>query len=379
MENLKNLLRNARFYGAKSEPIDRVEVVAQSPALGHTMMVVRVYHGGRTDLYQLLIDDRGEEVLGEAATELGAALAAGTPAGFGTLHGDTSALTGLSGVVIDGEQTNTSLNFENQMMVKYFRKLEAGFNPDVELLTGIPDCPHVAPVSGWVTAEIDGAEYTLAMVQEFIPETVDGWKYALGFARMSASFGPEADLLGTATFSVHQALAEEFPVDTVPASALAESLSDHLTELTARASVLKPYVAQASSFYRGISEDPTPVQRIHGDLHLGQVLRGSEKYVLIDFEGEPARSMTLRRQPDSPFRDIAGMLRSFDYAATVAQAPESWVTASQQAFLSAYGLDTSPLLQAYLLDKALYEVAYEANHRPGWVDVPLDAVKRLLQ
>lgn len=379
MENLEGLLRNARFYGAKSEPIDRVEVVARAPALEHTLMVARVHHGNSSDLYQLLVDDRGEDVLGETATELGEALAAGTPAGFGTLHGDADALNGLRGLAIDGEQTNTSLNFENQMMVKYFRKLEAGLNPDVELLTGITDCPHIAPVSAWVTAELEGAEYTLAMVQKYIPEAVDGWKYALGFARMVAAFGPEADLLGAATFSVHRALAERFPVETVSTGALMKNLADRLPELAARASVLKPYLAQADSFYRSIPEEPTTVQRIHGDLHLGQVLRDSDKYVLIDFEGEPARSMSLRRQPDSPFRDVAGMLRSFDYAATVAQAPESWVSASQQAFLTAYGMGTNPLLQAYLLDKALYEVAYEVNHRPDWVDVPLAAVNRLLQ
>jgi len=132
------------------------------------------------------------------------------------------------------------------------------------------------------------------------------------------------------------------------------------------------------------------LQRIHGDYHLGQVLHSPERgWVLLDFEGEPLRPLSERSVPDQWVRDVAGMLRSFDYVggtreqATGVPARE-WVTSAQQAFLDGYaaGAGEDPrslgaLLAAFELDKAMYEVVYEARNRPGWVGIPLDAVRRL--
>lgn len=381
MPNLKDLLENARFFGAKSEALEAVDVIRSADAVGHSLQLVRAHHGGTTSLYQVLVDAAGNEVLGENATALGNALAGGSPAGFGELHGSAAKLAGLSGTAIDGEQTNTTLVFGKQLVVKYFRQLQPGVNPDVELLRDIGDCPHIAPVRGWVSTELDGAELTLAMLQDFIPDAVDGWEYALGFARLKAPFSPETNLIGEATRSVHEALARAFPTTELPAATLVERLEGQLDELVARAEVLRPFQQRARTFYRRLlagGDTLVPVQRLHGDLHLGQLLRSPADYVLIDFEGEPARPIAQRRELDCPLRDIAGLLRSLDYAAHTASADKEWAQAAGRGLLAGYGIEQSPLLSAYVLDKALYEVVYETTHRPDWVDIPLAAVSRLL-
>ncbi|MDO5513511.1 hypothetical protein, partial [Corynebacterium sp.] len=339
--DLADMLAGARFYGAKAEPIDTVDIVSETPAGEARLLVVRV--NGR-HLYQVLIDADNNDILADSP-ELYLA-ARHLP------QGETKA--------INGEQSNTSLIVDDQM-VKVFRRLEPGLNPDVELLSQIADCPYVAPVRDWVSEDIDGEEHTLAMVQDFVPDADDGWRYALGFASHSAPFGPEASLLGEATRGVHEALAGAFPVGVDKPSFLAS-----LDDLLGRAPILQEFAADARAFYEGLG-DEVEVQRVHGDLHLGQVLRTPDSYILIDFEGEPARSLEERRRPDSPLRDVAGILRSLDYAAHVAEAGPEWAEAASDAFLAGYGVERTPLLDAYVLDKALYEVVYESNHRPDWV------------
>lgn len=377
-ENLKAMLSQARFYGAKSEPITEVKILRESPALGHRHVVAQVHHGEHHSLYQLLLDAADHDVLATSATALGQALATGTPAGFGQLHGSAAQLAGLEGRGHEGEQSNTSLIFGEEAVVKYFRKLEPGLNPDVELLRAISDCPHIAPISGWVGADIEGTEYVLAMIQRFLPAAMDGWTYALGFTRIDAPFAPESSLIGEATRSVHTALAAAFPVLEAPTADLVRELESRLAELVSRAPALAEFESAARAFYRSLDSGTVPIQRIHGDLHLGQVLRTEDSYVLIDFEGEPDRPIAQRRLPASPLRDLAGLLRSLDYAAHVGEASPEWVESASVALLAGYGVANSQLLDAYVLDKALYEVAYETDHRPEWVDIPLKAVQRLL-
>ncbi len=350
--DLARMLLDARFYGAKSEPVDDVEIVSEVPAGDARLLILRV--NGR-HLYQVLVDATGQDIL------------ATSPELYLRAHD----LPQGEAKAIDGEQSNTSLIVDGQM-VKVFRRLEAGLNPDVELLSRIADCPNVAPVRGWVTETIDGEEHTLAMVQDFVPDADDGWRYALGFATHNAPFGAEASLLGEATRAVHEALADAFEVG-VGKPGLTRSLEN----LVARAPVLGEFEAAAREVYDSLGEE-VPVQRVHGDLHLGQVLRTSDTYVLIDFEGEPARPLAERRRPDSPLRDVAGILRSLDYAAHVAGATPEWAEAAGDAFLEGYGIGRSRLLDAYVLDKALYEVVYELDNRPDWVHIPLAAVKRIL-
>lgn len=380
--DLARMLLDARFYGAKSDPIEDVEIVREvsvDDSDEARLLILRVAHGGRHSLYQVLVDATGDDILA-TSPELYLGAVAG---GVGTRHGEDLP-TGAARAV-GGEQSNTSLIVGDRML-KVFRRLEAGENPDVELLSRIPDCPNVAPVRGWVTAEIDGTDHTLAMVQDFVPDADDGWRFALGFATLDAPFGAEASLLGEATRAVHEALAQALPTESVDLSELAAKLTRQLDELVERAPVLAEYADDARAVYGALDGGDTRVQRVHGDLHLGQVLRTPDTYILIDFEGEPARPLADRRMPDSPLRDVAGILRSLDYAAHFPahsggagpEDPASWAQAAAEAFLEGYGIAPGPLLDAYVLDKALYEVVYESDNRPEWVDIPLAAVRRIL-
>ncbi|QGU05217.1 maltokinase N-terminal cap-like domain-containing protein [Corynebacterium comes] len=379
--DLARMLSQARFYGAKSEPIDDVEIIREVPLPDAArLLILRVAHGGRHSLYQVLVDAAGHDVLA-TSPELYLQAVEG---GVGRRHGENLP-TGVA-KAIEGEQSNTSLIVGDRML-KVFRHLEAGLNPDVELLSRIPDCPNVAPVRGWVTAEIDGTDHTLAMVQDFVPEADDGWRFALGFSTLDASFAAEASLLGEATRAVHEALAGALPTEGVGADELGARLTQQLDDLVGRAPVLADFADDARAVYAALAGEDIHVQRIHGDLHLGQVLRTPDSYVLIDFEGEPARPLAERRLPDSPLRDVAGIIRSLDYAAHFPahsggagpEDPAAWVQSATDAFLEGYGVGPGPLLDAYVLDKALYEVVYESDNRPDWVDIPLAAVRRILE
>lgn len=385
-----DMLMRSRFYGAKSEGIDTVRPLRSAPAGEGQLEVLAVEHEGVTDYYQVLIDDSGTDILGGAATatEYGHALAAGVPAGFGTLHGDAGELDDTdTGAAISGEQSNTSLVFRNpdtgraSVMIKVFRRLEPGLSPDVELLSKIPSCPNIAPVRGWVTEAIDGKDYTLAMVQDYVNGGRDGWQLALDIAASGSSFADEARLLGQAIRRVHNHLADAFGTRTLPGRDLSSRLRDKAGEFTSRIPSLAEHRAKVLERYDGLALSEVTVQRIHGDLHLGQVLRTDDRYVIIDFEGEPARPLAERRLPDSPLRDVAGMLRSLDYAAHFPGGnidPASWASEASAALLDGYGTERTDLLEAYLLDKALYEVVYETNNRPDWAHIPLGAVERLL-
>ncbi|MFI5974261.1 phosphotransferase [Streptomyces sp. NPDC051452] len=306
---------------------------------------------------------------------------------------------GLVARLMTAEQSNSSVVYGDTFILKLLRRVVPGVNPDLELPLALAGegCPRVPPPTAWLHAgprdEPDGS-YVLAVLQPFVSGASDGWELALRELAKGEDFVAEARALGRATAEVHTALARALPTVTLGRAQL-EQLVDGMTERLEAAvravPALLPYAPGLRSAYEALAalaaEGRTwTAQRVHGDLHLGQCLRSpSGRWSLIDFEGEPARPLAERRMPQPPVRDIAGMLRSFDYAAhSAASAAPDWAHSCRAAYCSGYaevsGRDprTDPvLLRAYETDKAVYEVVYEARHRPDWLPVPMSAIRRL--
>lgn len=316
--------------------------------------------------------------------------------------------------VLRGEQSNTSIIIDladadgargRPVIVKVFRVVAAGQNPDVSVQTAL------ARVGSRFVPEPVGAVWGewksplsptrlgghLAFAQEFLPGVEDAWRVALRAAAAGEDFGEEARALGIATAAVHRDLARAFPTEDSTADVV-DQLCRGMRERYRLAAGEVPELAEhrgqiEAVFARAQAAAWPRLQRIHGDYHLGQVLdvpgRG---WVLIDFEGEPLRPLAERSLPDIPLRDVAGMLRSFDYVgASIAPAVHGspavaieWAEKSRAAFLDGYHDEAGrtltgqePLLAAFELDKAIYESVYESRNRPTWLPIPLQAVRRL--
>ncbi len=329
----------------------------------------------------------------------------------------------MDSLVLTGEQSNTSLAFGDEALLKVFRRLAPGTNPDIEVHAALAgtNCAYVAPLLGWIegswTDPVSGepTRGSLAMLQEFLVTATDGWKLALTsvadlFAErdlhaeeVGGDFAGESFRLGQATASVHGALREVLPTGTwgpgelaAAAAAMTARLDAAVAEVPAAAAL----VSELRTAYDALAslDRPVPVQRVHGDLHLGQVLRTSVNWKLIDFEGEPEKPVAERVLLDTPLRDVAGMLRSFDYVALhtllaehaddtqLAYRAGEWAERNRNAYLDGYAhgsdVDQSTLavlLRAYETDKAVYELLYEARNRPTWTVIPLTALERLAQ
>jgi maltokinase len=324
------------------------------------------------------------------------------------------------GKPLGGEQSNSSLVFANRLILKLFRRLEPGENPELEVtraLAGAGFEACAAPL-GW----IEGLGSTLAILQRFYAGSVDGW--TLATERVAdhyesadgepANFADDAGALGRLTAELHAAMASALPkvAEGQPnLGRLSARLLGQLTQVTALVPELAAHRAAIEEVYakaEAAGGGSRYLQRIHGDYHLGQVLKSGDRWIVIDFEGEPARSLEARRRLASPLQDVAGMLRSFDYAAfsplVLGEDPDTpgpthdelarfegpaaaWIEANRRAFLDGYlavagdaaqAGDAELLLRAFELDKAVYEVMYEARHRPPWLQIPLGGIRRVL-
>jgi maltokinase len=314
------------------------------------------------------------------------------------------------------EQSNSSLVIDGELVLKVFRKLEPGINPELELLRFLTarGFPNIAPLHGWY--DYDGAPLaaTLGVAQQFLPDSVGGWELALDeIATDPAEFLGQLADLGRVTAQLHNALASDA---SDPAFSPEEPSQEALSLLTAtvdedieRIFLRLPDDERMASI-AGRGQDVRErlaarsqigvagrVIRTHGDYHLGQTLHTPGGWVIIDFEGEPARPLPERRQKRSPLRDVAGMLRSFAYVTSATEilrgrpAPAQFEDQARERFLVQYFAHVDPtllpageaavtnLLSIYELEKAIYELQYELDNRPDWVSIPVAGIRRLLE
>ena len=322
--------------------------------------------------------------------------------------------------VLSGEQSNTSVILQCvddqgevvPVIAKVFRMLSAGENPDVVLQSALVEhgSSRVPAVVGSVAgqwpepgptgeAEVaDDGERTayghFVFAQEFLPGVEDAWRVALEAVRSGEDFSGPARALGEATAEVHAMLADALGTTETTAEVardIVAGMRDRYVAAAAEVGALHDHEDAVATIFEAAEDVSWPaLQRIHGDYHLGQVLHTPDGgWILLDFEGEPLRPLAERSQPDQRIRDIAGMLRSFDYAGGAIEhsstaSARDWVTSAQQAFLDGYAATSGDdprqrpaLLAAFELDKAMYEVVYEVRNRPSWVDIPLAAIERL--
>lgn len=301
---------------------------------------------------------------------------------------------GLTPRLLDTEQSNSSLVYGDSFILKVFRRIQAGINPDLEVPWALArqGCTRVPAPAAWFGTS-QPREATLGVLQPYLRDATDGWTLALQSLTSEGEFTDEAYELGRATAEIHLALAAAFPVrapSPLQHGRLAAAMHERLDATARSVPELRPYATGLRSAFDALAAldaATRPAQRIHGDLHLGQVLRAGRQWSVIDFEGEPARPLAERRRLQSPVRDVAGMLRSFDYAARSRHPwrPE-WAEACREAYCVGYATAAAwdpraepELLRAYETDRAVYEVLYEARHRPDWLPVPMAAVGRLAE
>jgi len=443
-ETLRGWLERRRWYASKSRRVTSIEAVETvmlgvDPPLA-LLLVQAGFAGGAHDLYQLPVTirpvDDGEAPIASAdgwglhdaltdprqAAKLLELVETGqsfqTDDGCLRFHGPgvtaAGAQTPAGARPVGVEQSNTSIVFGDRLVMKAFRRIEPGINPELELLAflGSHGFQHIAPLHGWY--EYDGASLavTLGVVQEFVNGAVDGWEMALDrIASDPDGLIAALGALGTVTGQMHSVLGSD---STDPAFAPEEPSEEAMSLLTAtvdedieRVFLRLPQLESLTPI-AGHGEDVREllgarsklgvggrVIRTHGDYHLGQTLLAPRGWVVIDFEGEPSRSLAERRQKRSPLRDVASMLRSFAYACSAAaihhgrSAPAGFEERAREAFLTHYfdAVDSTLLppgaaavqnmLFVYELEKAVYELRYELDNRPD--SIPAAGIRRLLE
>jgi maltokinase len=445
-QKLADWLLERRWFGSKARDVasihvlDVVAIHDGPPALSAALVEAR-YPGGTHDVYQLLLgvgsDGFDEAVVDEVggvavydafADPRACDLLGGLLRDGAEVHGEHARVEfhwrddvdpprpGAQVRAIGAEQSNTSIVFDDALVLKAFRRVEAGDNPELEMLRFLSarDFPHVAELGGWYQYEGELMDATFGVVQRFVPNARDGWELALDeLADDPERFVTRLRDLGAVIGRMHTVLASD-PTD--PAFAPEEPSDESLALLTAtideeieRVFLELPDSEAMSPIAGHAAEVRDRLQllshvgargkliRTHGDLHLGQTMLGDDRWVVLDFEGEPARPLLERRRKRSPLRDVAGMLRSFAYAASASDlqhgrpAPEGWEERAREAFLGGYleAVDsvlmppgeapTRTMLSIFELEKAVYELRYELNNRPDWVGIPVAGIARLLE
>ncbi|MEU9328252.1 maltokinase [Streptomyces canus] len=425
-ELLRQWLPRQRWFAGKDRPVSELGLLAMTELFpGCLHLLVHTGHGGAPgpggasagDCYQLLLGVRknlsprlGRALIGRAERGPLAGLTIydalhdprsaqlllerlrhpGT-AGPLRFEGDPSVPVpaGLPPRLLETEQSNSSLVYGDEFILKVFRRIQPGVNPDLEVPVALAGqgCRRVpAPVAWFRTTHPQGA--TLGVLQPYLRDASDGWALALQALASGDDFTVQAHELGRAMAEVHLALAAAFPGSGHDDNgSTAAAMTERLNSAAHSVPALRPFVPGLQSAFGALAtcDSGPPAQRVHGDLHLGQVLRAGREWFVIDFEGEPSRPLVERCAAQSPVRDIAGMLRSFDYAARQRRPwrPE-WARRCREAFCGGYaalaGWDPRKkhgLLRAYETDRAVYEVLYEARHRPDWLPVPMAAIERL--
>jgi trehalose synthase-fused probable maltokinase len=425
-----------RWYGAKSRAVahsqvlDSVVLRTTDPQFALALVEMR-YDTGAHDIYQLLYALRGDELQidgledPQLARELVSAMRSGL-----TLQGaegiaEFAPIEGLAGLgrellevrPVGTEQSNTSVVFDEELILKVFRRLEPGINPELEMLRFLTEhgFANIAPLGGWYAYSGGPLGATLGILQQYVQGGIDGWELALD----EIGDNPDAFLerlrrLGEVTGEMHSALASDpndpaFAPESPSVEALGlltatvdEELERVFVEIPEDDQRLEPIAGRGEEVREQLrmlthAGSSGMTIRTHGDYHLGQTLWAQDDWVIIDFEGEPARSLTDRRRKRSPLRDVAGMLRSFAYAATAADllrgtpAPDGWEEQARGQFLDGYLAAVEPallppgqaaierLLAVFELEKAVYELRYELDNRPDWVGIPVAGILRLIE
>jgi maltose alpha-D-glucosyltransferase/alpha-amylase len=461
LDQIAQRLPEQRWYGGKSATIDRIELIdvgtidAGPPAL--VLAIINVIdHTGAENLYHypLIVEADGSSRDGFDDVDrfmcFGNLLATG--ASVKGEHGSfrftgpgldpLSPPGAVSARTMGAEQTNTSLVLDEEIIVKLLRRVDWGRNPDLELTRHLTTetFEHIPPHLGEVIYETDDErQVDLCIAQQFMTDSVEGWQEALKRLHQLYDAIDDADVredmrflteerasenlasleeLGEVTASLHIALSRDELEHDLAAEAID---AEDLTEWAQRAkNSLHALLATGEPELEPLKEtieeridrllevkDPGLKSRIHSDYHLGQVLMTQRGWMILDFEGEPARSLEERRTKQSPLRDVAGMLRSFSYAAISAlferaepdseqwrnleQWAETWETLARERFLHGYRArahegrfvppsadDLTVMLDVFEIDKALYELGYERGHRPDWARIPLHGIAKVI-
>jgi trehalose synthase-fused probable maltokinase len=425
-----------RWYGAKSRTVSHAQVLdtvtlrQAEPQLSLALVEMR-YDTGAHDIYQLLLSGGTEGITFDSAREetgIAREIVSAMRTSL-TLQGtegvaefrpaeDFSALGRELGVAraVSSEQSNSSIIFDEALILKVFRHLEPGINPELEMLRFLTEqgFRHIPALGGWYAYSGGPLTATLGLLQEYVAGAVGGWELALDeITEAPERFLDRLGRLGEVTAQMHTALGAD-PGD--PAFAPEEPSVESLGLLTATVDEeiarvflalpddderLAPIVGRGEEVREQLrllthAGSSGRVIRTHGDYHLGQTLLSNDDWVILDFEGEPARTLVERRRKRSPLRDVAGMLRSFAYAATAAELtrdadiPRDWEERARDRFLESY-LDTvdatllppgeaaiERLLAVFELEKAVYELRYELDNRPDWVGIPVAGIERLM-